>query len=322
MTDEPKPGVTRLREQAGAEGELLSSALGDRPRAALREAAMERVLAEHRARRGAKRVAAGIGAGVALALAAGVALVLRAPAPAPKLTAEAPSAPSTARPSPTKQAAPTPAADPLAPCTPAAVAAGTAPLIDDFEDGDARVLLSEKRAGNWITFNDGTGVQTPRPGTNFRADRIPGGRGASHFGLHNRGGKFTSWGAAVAAELNPRRCYDASAYGGVEFWARGRGHLRIAAKMTQIVTEEFGGSCVQRCFDAHLTQRSLSDDWKLYRVRWDELRQSGEGQAVPFDPRSLYSIEFSVLPDQTPFDFWLDDPAFLVADGAPASAPP
>jgi len=46
-------------------------------------------------------------------------------------------------------------------------------------------------------------------------------------------------------------------------------------------------------------------------VTWAELKQRGFGQAVPFDPRSLLSLELSVDPEQTPFDFWVDDVSFL-----------
>ena len=73
--------------------------------------------------------------------------------------------------------------------------------------------------------------------------RIPGGRGSSRFALHTSGGKFTKWGALLAAELSARRCYDASAYAGLTFWARGRGSFNVVAKMTQIAPEEYGGSC-------------------------------------------------------------------------------
>jgi hypothetical protein len=208
------------------------------------------------------------------------------------------------------------AVDPLAPCAPAVSAGGAWPLIDDFEDGDGRILLSEKRASSWSVFNDGTGTQQPVPGSNLRPDRIPGGRGSSRFGLHSCGSKFTRWGASVAAELSPKRCYDASVYAGLRFWARGRGQLRVAAKMTQVVSEEYGGSCVDRCFDGHLATLTLTPGWRLYTVRWSELAQSGFGAPLPFDPRSLYSIEFSVLPGQTPFDFWIDDLAFLPRDEA------
>jgi hypothetical protein len=191
------------------------------------------------------------------------------------------------------------------------VAPGQTPLIDDFEDRDTRISRLEKRAGSWVVFNDGTGTQTPRAGSSFAADSIAGGRGASHFGLHTKGGKFTKWGAVLAVELNPRRCYDASVYTGIEFWARGHGRIRVEIEMTQVVAEEFGGSCVENCFDAHLTERVLGKDWQHYEVRWEELAQHGKGPALQFDPRSLLAIEFAVTAEQTPFDFWIDDVAFL-----------
>jgi hypothetical protein len=184
-------------------------------------------------------------------------------------------------------------------------------MIDDFEDGDTRLLLADKRAGSWITFNDGTAKQSPRVGSVFPANRIPSGRGASRYGLHATGGRFTKWGSVVAAELNPRRCYDASAYAGLTFWAKGNIKLRISPKMTHVVTEEFGGSCQKDCFDGHGALRELTGQWTRYDVRWEELTQRGFGSPIPFDPRSLYSVEFQMLQDQTPFDVWLDDVAFL-----------
>jgi hypothetical protein len=115
----------------------------------------------------------------------------------------------------------------------------------------------------------------------------------------------------LAADLSARRCYDASAYAGLRFWARGRGSFNVVAKMTQVAPEEFGGSCSHRCDDSHRATVSLSNHWQERRVTWAELEQKGTGQVVPFDPRSLLSLEFSVTPDQTPFDFWIDDVRFL-----------
>jgi hypothetical protein len=168
----------------------------------------------------------------------------------------------------------------------------------------------EQRIGQWLIFNDGTGTQFPRPGT---ADptRIPGGHGASHFALHSAGGKFSKWGASLSFEFNPRHCYDASAYGGLEFWARGRGEIRLIVKMTQVIAEEFGGSCSHDCYDGHAKRIKLSRDFQHVVVRWSELTQTGFGTPLAFDPRSLDAIDFSVLPEETPFDFWIDDVSFM-----------
>jgi hypothetical protein len=78
-------------------------------------------------------------------------------------------------------------------------------------------------------------MQQPRPGSLFPATKIDG-RGDSHFGLHMAGGKFAKWGATLAIELSTRRCYDASVYSGIEFWARGHGSIRPTVKMTQILS--------------------------------------------------------------------------------------
>jgi len=311
MTDASEKRLTPLRNQPGTEGELLSSAYEDAPAATARERAIGGVIASYREERRARRRLAWSAGGVALAAAAAVALSIRGRAPAPSLSLEPlPTLSASAKPAPFERNSTTPD-DPLAPCSPVTVAPGQAPLIDDFEDGDARILRLEKRAGNWVVFNDGTATQTPKVGSSLSADRIPGGRGASHFGLHTKGGKFTKWGAALAVDLSPRRCYDASAYAGIEFWARGHGRLRVALEMTQIVAEEFGGSCVENCYDGHLTERTLDKNWRRYEVRWEELTQRGTGPALPFDPRSLLAIQFAVSAEQTPFDFWIDDVAFL-----------
>jgi hypothetical protein len=199
----------------------------------------------------------------------------------------------------------------LEPCTPAMRAAGNEPLIDDFEDDDARIAPLEHRAGFWSAFNDNTASQRPTLRGPLAMTRIPGGRGSSRFALHTSGGKFRKWGALLAAEFSARRCYDASAYAGLTFWARGRGSFNVVVKMTQIAPEEYGGSCTHDCNDSHRALVSLTSTWQEKRVTWAELEQKGFGQVVPFDPRSLLSLELTVAPEQTPFDFWVDDVRFL-----------
>jgi hypothetical protein len=308
MTDNDSNSELKRLHREGTEHEqsVLGSASADQPSAAAKRAAFALVLREHRAR---ERRRWFVGATlVTLAAAAGVVFVAR-PKPQPiALSAE----PHASAPPHMEAPLPSPSgASPFVPCTPLAAAEGSNPLIDDFEDGDLHVPMIEHRAGQWLTFNDGTGTQFPKPGSVAAASRIPGGRGASHFGVHNVGSKFSKWGANFSLELNPRRCYDASAYGGIEFWARGHGEIRAAVKMTQVVSEEFGGSCKQDCFDAHTKRIKLTRDFSRVVVRWADLSQKGFGKTVAFDPRSLYSIELEVPPEQTPFDFWIDDVSFI-----------
>lgn len=310
MSDDSPDELRRLRDEIGSlEQELLSSALEDRPAARVQHAVLEKVVGERRRARRQRHpgaVALTIGA---IAAAAAVALLLRDKAPEPKLAAERP------EPRPAAVLSPPSAApaetSPLAPCSPVGVGSGREPLIDDFEDGNTRIPFTDKRAGAWIAFNDGTATQHPQPGSVFPATRIPGGRGTSQFGLHVRGGKFSQWGSVLAIELTPRRCYDASAYAGVTFWARGRALLRVNLKMAQVVGEEYGGTCERNCYDSHGTRRTLTPDWHQYEVRWEDVAQSGTGTALPFDPHSLYSLELATVPGQPSFDYWLDDVAFI-----------
>jgi len=305
----------RLMQSAAPDArELVRAARGDAPSAATRQASVEHVLRRYHRWRVWEPVAwAALGIGVGMA--AAVALWLRANrAHETPLTRERPIAsesaaiPQTPSPSPVQSST---RLLELEPCTPAVRAAGSQPMIDDFEDEDARIAPLEHRAGFWSASNDGSATQRPTPGGPLATSRIPGGRGASHFALHTSGGKFTKWGAILGADFSARRCYDASAYGGLRFWVRGRGSFNVAAKMTQTAPEEYGGSCSHDCFDSHRIAVPLSSNWREVRVTWAELKQRGFGQAVPFDPRSLLSLELSVDPEQTPFDFWVDDVSFL-----------
>jgi len=306
----------RLAQSAAPDArELVRSTRSDAPNPTLREQTMARVLLRYRQKEKMRRVAwVALGSGVAIA--ALLALWVRANPPVQSQlahetpTREAPPALSQKRAAPSPPVASAPAPE-LEPCTPAVRAAGTESLIDDFEDNDARIASLEHRAGFWSASNDNTATQRPALGGPLSIARIPGGRGSSRFALHTSGGRFSKWGALLAADLSARRCYDASAYGGLRFWARGRGTFNVVAKMTQIAPEEYGGSCTHDCYDAHRATLTLTNAWQEQRVTWGELKQKGFGQALSFDPRSLLSIEFSVTPEQTPFDFWVDDVHFL-----------
>jgi len=310
MNRESENQLDRLRDETGSlDAELLRSALHDRPRSGVANAALGQVIEQRRRERSGQRKRLLALAGGAVVLAAGLLLWLPTPSATIRVAAESSSGPRRKPAPPAPSASPTPS--PFAACSPAIVASGKEPLVDDFEDGDVRIPPLDQRAGPWIAYNDGTAQQTPRPGSEFLADRIPGGRDKSRFGLHSRGGKFSKWGAAVAIEFTPRRCYDASVYAGVTFWARGHAKLRVNVKMTQVVAPEYGGSCEKDCFDSHGALRQLSRDWKRYELRWEDLAQSGFGTPLQFDPHSVYSLEFATGADQPPYDFWIDDVAFL-----------
>jgi hypothetical protein len=207
---------------------------------------------------------------------------------------------------------PAPLVDPaLANCPNPIVATGSGPLIDDFEDGNARILLNEGRSGAWMVYNDGTGMETPAHASAWHPVPIPGGRGTSRHALHTWGGVFKNWGITGGFGLATPSCYDASVYDGVRFWAKGPGRILFTAKMTQVVAVEDGGTCREKCYDVHRKSIDLTKRWTEYTVKWNELAQQGQGQPVPFDPRSLHALGFFVYGEDTPFDFWIDDLSFV-----------
>lgn len=288
------------------ERELVYSADADAPRADLRAKAMRAVLQQARAERRQQTLRWGAVAAL-VAVAAGVSFWLRMHEPTPLRLTQEPRVTLSTSAVPSAEREP----DPLARCTPAVVAGGSNPLIDDLEDGDERLAILEHRAGFWMVFNDGTGTQAPRVGVPVSGVKIPGGRGQSERALHTSGGRFKNWGAVLAMELSGKRCYDASAYKGLRFWARGRGQIKVVVKMSQVVTEQYGGSCVKGCFDGHFKQVKLDKEWQLVDIPWEELRQNGTGTQLPFDAHSLLGIDFTVPPELTPFDFWIDDLSFI-----------
>ena len=302
MTD-PKNDLTP--DEKRVEALLLRSARLDVPDAAAKQRALDAglpALAETPRPRRATLVVA-----VALAAAAGVALFV-ATRPEPQAREVAPERILTAAP-------PKPAVLPSAPACPKLVLArGDAALLDDWEENDSRVAALDGRAGNWATYDDGTGKQTPPDKSPLFPSRIHGGRGASTRALHMVGGKFKDWGVTFGAELADAACYDASAYAGVEFWAKGPGVIKVGFQMIDVQDEKYGGLCKSEpdCYNTHRKVVELSKGWKHYTIRWEELVQLYQaGPPIRFDPSRVRFFEFGIGPDSTPFDLWIDDVAFV-----------
>lgn len=192
------------------------------------------------------------------------------------------------------------------PCLSAAQAAGSEPLIDDFEDGDDAVLPFEGRVGFWRWPREidapGTApalIPVPRP------DATRGNRLAQHV----KGGQLLDWGATVEFDFRPT-CYDASRYAGVSFQARGPGRIYFAARERSVIPIAEGGSCLADCHNPHVAKVELESGFRTYQVRFAELRKRGIG-TPPLDAHRLHSLAFLIRPEDTPYDVWLDDVRFL-----------
>jgi hypothetical protein len=259
-------------------------------------------------RRFVRRATVATGVGLALAAATFLVVVSR-----PTL----PSAPEHVSPERIRTtASPSPLAAPASrpPCPKLVVARGDAPLLEDWEENDSLVAPLDGRGGNWATYDDGTGKQTPPDRSPLFPSRIAGGRGTSTRALHLFGGKFTNWGVTFGAELANAACYDASAYAGIEFWAKGPTKLKVGLQMLDDQEVKYGGLCANSkdCYNTHRKVVEVGKTWKRYSVRWEELHQLYRaGPPLTFDPRRVRFLEFSIGAESTPFDIWLDDVSFL-----------
>lgn len=196
---------------------------------------------------------------------------------------------------------------PAGTCEPVS-AGGSAPLIDDFEDGDALVLRNDGRDGAWHVSHDGTGQ------LNLAEPPIPelGGANGSTRAMHLSGSGFTGWGAGLTVDLREGgRPYDASLHQGISFWVRGSNRLRFALIQANLSpAQACGGGCTlaTECGLFYTTELTITDVWTQVFVPWTQLTRDFQG-GVSVGPEQLLSVRFEG-PASDVVDLWLDDVAF------------
>jgi hypothetical protein len=177
------------------------------------------------------------------------------------------------------------------------------------------------------------------------ASPIPnGGRCGSHYALRVQAGPFSNWGGNVGVRLpfkqdagGAQTGFDATGYAGVAVWMRTAPGFANAPRIT--LSDKFtdsqynmsapeGGTsyctpnvnCASQtaqgnanCFnigcDPFGAYAPLTENWHLFLLSFDEMRQGGWGKYQPsLDLSQLLSIQIS-YPVGT-WDFWVDDIAF------------
>jgi hypothetical protein len=199
-------------------------------------------------------------------------------------------------------------------------------VIDDLEDGDEGIAENGARVGSWYSFNDGTAgaTQAPPEAEDFKPAGVDGACGM--FAAHTSGKGFKDWGAGIGLDLNApppataggpelKLAYDASAYTGIAFEAKGNTAITVGVAEIATVPMADGGSCTpstvegMECEDSHSKLISLGSDWKTYKIEFSALKQEGFGKAVPFDKATLTGLQFSVA-QNLEFDFSVDNVRF------------
>lgn len=201
-------------------------------------------------------------------------------------------------------------AQPADPCLQRFHATGTSPLIDDFEDGDAASIPVEGRGDRWILILDTDPEGTARA---VAPELRPDGSTTNRRALHLVGPELRSWGAQAMLSFRPHVCYDVSVYAGITFRAKGPGRLFVGAEGVRQTPRKWGGTCEKDCYNDHVARVNLGRQWQTVELRWADLRQRGyEGE--PLDVTSVDMLVFLVRAEDTPFDVWIDDLAFLTSE--------
>lgn len=197
-------------------------------------------------------------------------------------------------------------------------------LIDNLESGDDRILALGFRDGFWYGFNDNTAGALQSPDPNHFLPTMGGVMG-SNYSAWTGGRGFILWGAGMGFDLNNpgdpvggpanRGVYDASAFKGVTFSAKGNMPVRVAIATEAVVDILYKGTCVpdpgllRTCDDTHGKQVSTSPEWRKYVIPFDSMRQEGFGKIAPLDLHRAMAIHFSVSQNSN-FDYQVDDIGF------------
>ncbi len=205
-------------------------------------------------------------------------------------------------------------------CSQAAVGTADQLLIDDLSTDDFLIAQQGARVGEWYRFADGT--------AEVAVSHVRGADGED-YALHIEGGPFESWGAGFGVTLNqpdadgelgtgPSCAYDASAYTGIRFMARGAGTFRVTVQSMAVVPPSAGGTCEATCYDAHTKQIEATDDWQEVVVPFRTLEQRGFGSPVDLDLTQLLRMQFEVS-SPAAIDLSIDDLAFVVGELDPCA---
>jgi endoglucanase len=192
-------------------------------------------------------------------------------------------------------------------------------VIDDFEDENNQITMTDDRGGYWYTYADKEGstvwpVEGDKGGTFTPSQGGAGSKMAVNFK-----GKLANKSIVYAAMgLNfrdPKEPYDASRYEGITFMARRapNSSARLTVKLPDMNSDPDGGRC-SACFNDYGAEISVGEKWQRYVLPFRDLRQEpfwGAPRKPHVDASGLFAIHFEAKTPGSDFDFWVDDIAFV-----------
>jgi hypothetical protein len=177
-----------------------------------------------------------------------------------------------------------------------------------------------------------------QPSPSFNADQLPaelipnGGRCGSLYALHVKAGPFFNWGGNLGTRFP--LSFDATGYDGIAVWMRTAPGFTNVPRITvsdqftdsqynqdlpvkncdpnpncQVQSSQGNANCYNVGCDTFGMYAPLTENWRLFILPFEEMRQGGWGKQRPkLDLSNLLSIQIS-FPVGT-WDFWIDDIAF------------
>lgn len=173
----------------------------------------------------------------------------------------------------------------------------------------------EGRSGRWWhQWATATGHQ----GAVAEVLPLPDASNGSGFALRAAGTEAVGWGAKLVAGLSVQvgerpeavrfRCYDASAYAGVKFRARGSGILFVLLQTRDSVPAELGGMCREKCWFTASRAVVLTGDFRDYHLEWEQFNPPDPSRA----PQSnLMLLEFLVQRTTEPYEIVMSEVALM-----------
>ena len=187
-------------------------------------------------------------------------------------------------------------------------------LIDDFEDGDTKIMELEGRGGYWWKAKDPNGSTIGPEDSTPRPEGVDG-----SLAIYMKGQTVSdegAWGVNFGANFTetPGETYDASKYAGIAFKARvgPDSTTKIRFKISDVNTHKDTGVC-SNCWNHFGKDLTLTTEWKDYVILFSEARQApgwGDPRPPSIIPAQLYGIDFSIDKSQV-FEIWVDDVQFV-----------
>ena len=101
--------------------------------------------------------------------------------------------------------------------------------------------------------------------------------------------------ATPTPEAIQSMAYNASAFNGVTFWAKGSGTLRVEFAMRSFVPRDRGGTCPDggSCWNVYgANTPTLTGTWTQITIPWAGMQREQGGTNPAFNPAELMGISF------------------------------